>query len=91
MAKQGIKMKYDKIDQVLGEGSFVLAVSEGTLAGEHSSFYDLFRVENGKIAEHWDTVETIPSREEWEELKREILTLPGGPRPLAGRWSARAG
>jgi predicted SnoaL-like aldol condensation-catalyzing enzyme len=21
-------------------------------------FYDLFRVENGKIAEHWDTIET---------------------------------
>jgi predicted SnoaL-like aldol condensation-catalyzing enzyme len=65
-AKQDITMRYDKIHQVMGEGSFVLAVSEGTLAGKHSSFYDLFRVENGKIAEHWDTIETIPPREEWK-------------------------
>ena len=65
-AKQGITMKYDKIHHVLGEGSFVLAVSEGTLAGKHSSFYDLFRVEDGKIAEHWDTIETIPPRGEWK-------------------------
>jgi predicted SnoaL-like aldol condensation-catalyzing enzyme len=65
-AKQGITMKYDKIHQVLGEGNFVLVVSEGHLAGQHSSFYDLFRVENGKIAEHWDTIETIPAKENWK-------------------------
>jgi predicted SnoaL-like aldol condensation-catalyzing enzyme len=65
-AKQGITMKYDRIHRVLGEGNFVLVVSEGTLAGAHSSFYDLFRVENGKIAEHWDTIETIPSKERWK-------------------------
>jgi predicted SnoaL-like aldol condensation-catalyzing enzyme len=59
-------MKYDKIHQVLGEGSFVLTVSEGTLAHQHTSFYDLFRVENGKLAEHWDTIETIPPRNEWK-------------------------
>ncbi|MFL5577163.1 MAG: hypothetical protein ACJ79S_14465 [Gemmatimonadaceae bacterium] len=23
-------------------------------------------VENGKIAEHWDTIETIPARSEWK-------------------------
>jgi predicted SnoaL-like aldol condensation-catalyzing enzyme len=65
-AKQGITMKYDQIHQVLGEGNFVLTVSEGTLGGKHSSFYDLFRVERGKIAEHWDTIETIPPRQEWK-------------------------
>jgi len=66
MAKQGITMKYDKIHMVLGEGNFVLVVSEGHLGGKHSSFYDLFRVENGKIAEHWDTIEEIPARETWK-------------------------
>lgn len=65
-AKQGITMKYDTIHKVLGEGNFVLVVSEGHLAGKHSSFYDLFRVENGKIAEHWDTIEEIPSKNEWK-------------------------
>ncbi len=65
-AKQGITMKYDRIHRVLGEGNFVLSVSEGHLGGRHSSFYDLFRVENGKIAEHWDTIEEIPEKAQWK-------------------------
>lgn len=65
-AAQGITMKYDKIHQVLGESNFVLAISEGHLGGRHSAFYGLFRVENGKIAEHWDTIEAIPVRADWK-------------------------
>jgi len=61
MAEQGIFMKYRRIHKVLGEGNFVLVASEGELGGRHSAFYDLFRVANGKIAEHWDTIETIPA------------------------------
>lgn len=59
MAKQGITMVFEKNHIVLGEGNFVLSVSEGTFAGKPTSFYDLFRIENGKIAEHWDTIEAI--------------------------------
>lgn len=66
MAAQGVKMKYDRIHKVLGEGNFVLTASEGTFAGKHSSFYDLFRVQSGKIAEHWDTIETIPPPAQWK-------------------------
>ena len=44
----------------------MLVVSEGTFAGAHTSFYDLFRVENGKIVEHWDTIETIAPGSEWK-------------------------
>jgi predicted SnoaL-like aldol condensation-catalyzing enzyme len=66
MAEQGITMKYDKIHKLLGEGNFVLVVSEGSFAGQPTSFYDLFRVENKKIAEHWDTVETIPPQSAWQ-------------------------
>lgn len=65
-AKQGITMKYDTIHKVLGEGNFVLTVSEGHLGGKHNSFYDLFRVEDGHIAEHWDTIEEIPAKENWK-------------------------
>ena len=54
------------VDEVLGEGNFVLVVSEGAFAGKPTSFYDLFRVQNAKIAEHWDTMETIPARAEWK-------------------------
>ena len=66
MAEQGIEMKYDTIHAVLGEGDFVLTISEGHMGGVHSSFYDLFRVEGGRIAEHWDTIEPIPPRSEWK-------------------------
>jgi len=66
MAKQGIAMVYDRVHRVLGEGDFVLTVSEGSFGGRPTSFYDLFRVEGGKVAEHWDTIETIPPREDWK-------------------------
>jgi predicted SnoaL-like aldol condensation-catalyzing enzyme len=66
MRKAGIVMKYDRVHKVLGEGNFVLTVSEGSFGGAPTAFYDLFRAENGKIAEHWDTIETIPPRSEWK-------------------------
>ena len=66
LAEQGITMKYNRIHKVLGEGNFVLVISEGSFAGKPTSFYDLFRVEGGKIAEHWDTMETIPAKAEWK-------------------------
>ena len=66
MASAGVTMKYDTVHRVLGKGNFVLVVSEGQFAGNHSSFYDLFRVQNGKIAEHWDTIETILPASEWK-------------------------
>ncbi|HEY3473144.1 MAG TPA: nuclear transport factor 2 family protein [Anaerolineales bacterium] len=66
MAEHGITMRYDKIHKVLGEGNFVLVVSEGSYGEQPTAFYDLFRVENGKIAEHWDTLETIPPETEWQ-------------------------
>ncbi len=60
------KMEYDRTHRVLAEGNFVLSVSEGSLSGVHSAFYDLFRVAEGKIVEHWDTIEAIPPRTEWK-------------------------
>lgn len=65
-ANQGIFMKFDTIHMVLGEGNFVLVVSEGNFGEDHNSFYDLFRIENGKIAEHWDVMETIAAKEDWK-------------------------
>lgn len=57
---------YHRVHRVLAEGSFVLCVSEGELDGVHSAFYDLFRVSEGKIVEHWDTTEKIAPRHEWK-------------------------
>lgn len=65
LAQQGIEMVYTTVHQVLAQGNFVLAVSEGTFGGVPTSYYDLWRVENGKIAEHWDVMETIADPSTW--------------------------
>lgn len=57
--------KYEKVHRLLAEGSFVLSVTEGFLVEAHVSFYDLFHIVDGKIVEHWDTVDHVPPRSEW--------------------------
>lgn len=66
LAEQGIAMIYDEVHMVLAQGNYVLAVSEGTFGGAPTSYYDLWRVENGKIAEHWDVMETIADEAAWQ-------------------------
>lgn len=66
LAEQGVQMIYDKVHMVLAQGNYVLAVSEGTFGGAPTSYYDLWRVENGKIAEHWDVMETIADPSAWQ-------------------------
>ncbi len=59
-------MIYTKTYMVLADGNYGLAVSEGTFGGAPTSYYDLFRVENRKIAEHWDVMETIADKADWK-------------------------
>jgi predicted SnoaL-like aldol condensation-catalyzing enzyme len=63
LQNQGITLQIQKIWKVLGEGNFVLVCSTGMFAGKPTAFFDLFRVENGKIAEHWDVIQEIPATE----------------------------
>lgn len=66
-AENNLVLQYDTIHNVFGEGNFVLTISEGKFgAGDHVAYYDLFRVENGKIVEHWDVLENIPAKAEWK-------------------------
>lgn len=66
-ADNGLVMVYDKVHKVLGEGNFVLSMSEGKFGkGEHVAFYDLFRLENGQIVEHWDIIQPIPPKSDWK-------------------------
>ena len=64
--EDGNTIQYDRIHRLLAEGNFVLSVCEGSLKGRHTSFYDLFRIDQGRLVEHWDTVEAIPPRSEWK-------------------------
>lgn len=65
MGKQGIQMIYDDTHMVLADGNMVLGVSEGSFGGAPTTYYDLFRIEDGKIAEHWDVMETLADRDTW--------------------------
>ena len=60
------RTQYQNVHRVLAEGNFVLTMSEGILSGVHTSFYDLYRIENGVIVEHWDTIEAIAPRSQWK-------------------------
>ena len=66
MAEQGISMVYDKTHFVLADGDYALAGSEGSFGGVPTTYYDLFRVENGFIAEHWDVMETLADKATWQ-------------------------
>ncbi len=50
----------NRIHRVIGEGNFVLTQSEGAWNGKPMAIYDLFRVEDGYIVEHWDVLQEIP-------------------------------
>ena len=67
MADQGMFMKYTKIHQVLGQGNFVLSMSEGTFGKDTpTAYYDLFRLEDGQVVEHWDVIAPIPAKSDWK-------------------------
>ncbi len=61
LTAQNNMFKYTKIHKVLGEGNFVLTVSEGEWGGKQQAFYDLFRMKDGLIVEHWDVIQEIPT------------------------------
>ncbi|OIB04967.1 hypothetical protein AK95_15270 [Paenibacillus sp. LC231] len=59
LKEKNVEFQYTHVHQVIGQGDFVLTMSEGLFDGQHTAFYDLFRVEDEKIAEHWDVIEAI--------------------------------
>jgi predicted SnoaL-like aldol condensation-catalyzing enzyme len=65
VAKEGGKL-YLSPRRFVAEGNFVLVLTEGDLPSGPTALYDLFRVENGKIVEHWDVLTPIPPRDQWK-------------------------
>ena len=56
---------YDFVFKVIGQGNYVVTYSKATLNGQELAVFDIFRLENGLIVEHWDNMEPIPPRAEW--------------------------
>jgi predicted SnoaL-like aldol condensation-catalyzing enzyme len=65
-AKPGFVFKIEKVYKILGEGNFVLVMSEGLFDAKPTAFYDLYRLEGNKIVEHWDVLEPMLPREQWK-------------------------
>lgn len=63
MAQNGSAMTYTTLHKVIGEGNFVLTMSEGALGSDAMAFYDLFRLEDGLIVEHWDVIAPMPGED----------------------------
>lgn len=67
--------KHDKIHRLLAEGNFVLCISEGSFNEVQTSFFDLFRIKNGKVVEHWDTMEAVPAHADWKNNNGKFQCL----------------
>jgi predicted SnoaL-like aldol condensation-catalyzing enzyme len=61
LSSQNNMFQYKKVHKILGEGNFILTISEGMWSGKPQAFYDLFRLKEGKIVEHWDVIQEIPA------------------------------
>jgi predicted SnoaL-like aldol condensation-catalyzing enzyme len=47
-------IQYDVVRRLVVEGNFAVSCSQGTVGNEPHHFWDMWRVENGKVAEHWN-------------------------------------
>jgi len=56
---------YDFVFKVIGQGNHVVSYSKATWDGQQYAIFDIFRLEDGKIVEHWDAKEAIRPRNEW--------------------------
>jgi predicted SnoaL-like aldol condensation-catalyzing enzyme len=59
--QQGVEIGYTDSPLVVADGNFVLVGSEGYLntRDDYTVFYDLYRVDDGKLVEHWDVIQAI--------------------------------
>ena len=61
LRKDGHGLEYARIHRSVAEGQFVLTHSEGSIAGERHAYFELWRVENGKVVELWDAIAAVPA------------------------------
>ena len=47
----------------------MLAISEGFF---DAAFYDMYRIEDSKMAERWDALEAIPPKEQWKNSNGKL-------------------
>jgi predicted SnoaL-like aldol condensation-catalyzing enzyme len=65
LAQIGQSMHYWKVHKLIGQGNFVVTLSHVQMGQSHYCIFDIFRLKNGKIVEHWDVQEKILAPEDW--------------------------
>lgn len=63
LAENNIAFYYSDVPLVVAEGNFVFTAAEGVFGDQPTAYFDLFRVEDGLIVEHWDVIADMPSGE----------------------------
>ncbi len=58
--ERGQALYYKQVYRVIGQGNFVVSLAHQIWNGIDYAAFDIFRLENGLIVEHWDNVETLP-------------------------------
>ena len=60
-------LNYDEIVLLVGQGNFVATLSKANwndgVTNQDFAQVDIFRIENGKVVEHWDNVEPVPAND----------------------------
>lgn len=65
LADQRTVLSYQKVHKILVQGNFAASLSHARLNDEDWCIIDIFRMKEGKIVEHWDVLEKIAPREQW--------------------------
>lgn len=65
LAEQGLAMRYWKVHKLIGQGNFVVTLSHMQMGDSHYCVFDIFRLKEGLIVEHWDIMEKILPPEQW--------------------------
>ena len=65
LAEQGLAMRYWKVHKLIGQGNFVVTLSHVQMGDSHYCVFDIFRLKDGMIVEHWDVMEKILAPEQW--------------------------
>jgi predicted SnoaL-like aldol condensation-catalyzing enzyme len=48
--------------RMIADGDYVLMHNRGNASPDTKAVFDLFRLENGKVVEHWDVIQPIPDQ-----------------------------
>lgn len=58
-------LTYQECFLAVAEGNFVATLNRAKMVDQDLCQVDLFRVDGGKIVEHWDNSEPVPPKDEW--------------------------